>query len=40
MKLKHWVAVAFLVVGALFVLHLVMSHGGVSGFKAGIGLGG
>jgi len=38
-KLKHWVGLAFMVVGALFVLHLFMSHGGVGGFKSGIGLG-
>lgn len=40
MKLKHWVGVAFIVVGVLFTLHLFMSHGGISGFKSGIGLGG
>ena len=40
MKLKHWVGLAFVVVGVLFVAHLVMSHGGLAGFKAGIGLGG
>lgn len=40
MKLKHWVGIAFLLVGVLFIGHLVMSHGGVAGFKQGIGLGG
>jgi hypothetical protein len=40
MKLKHWVGLAFIVIGGLFVLHLTMSHGGLSGFKSGIGLGG
>jgi hypothetical protein len=37
-KLKHWVAVSFIIIGAAFVLHLVMSHGGVRGFKSGVGL--
>lgn len=39
MKLKHWVFVGLAITGGLFALHLMMSHGGVQGFKAGIGLG-
>lgn len=40
MKVKHWVYVGLGVVGALFVLHLWMSHGGVEGLKQGTGFGG
>lgn len=39
MKLKHWVFVAFVVIGVLFVWHIATSHGGVAGFKAGLGFG-
>ncbi len=39
MKLKHWVFVAIALVGAAFLAHNYMSHGGVSGIKQGIGLG-
>ena len=39
MKLKHWVAIGLIGVGALFVLHIAMSHGGFTGFKAGLGIG-
>jgi hypothetical protein len=39
-KLKHWLVIALVLVGALFVGHLIMSHGGIAGFKQGIGLGG
>ena len=39
MKLKHWVFLAFVVIGGLFVWHVYSGHGGVSGFKQGIGLG-
>lgn len=37
MKLKHWLLVFFLVVGALYVLHNYQMHGGVSGLKSGLG---
>lgn len=38
MKLKHYVALAFLAIGVLYVLHIAMNHGGVSGFKSGLGV--
>lgn len=40
MKLKHWVGLGLGAIGILFVLHVYFSHGGASGFKQGIGLGG
>lgn len=40
MKLKHWVFVALILVGGLYVWHTYSQHGGVSGFKQGIGIGG
>ena len=39
MKLKHLFALALVVIGALFLWHLYASHGGVSGFKSGLGIG-
>lgn len=39
MKLKHWVGIAFVLVGALYVLHIVTHHGGLAGFKSGLGFG-
>lgn len=39
MKLKHWIGLGFLAVGVLFVWHVATSHGGVSGFRSGLGLG-
>jgi hypothetical protein len=38
MKIKHWILVGFVVVGGLYVLHIVTHHGGVSGFTGGLGL--
>lgn len=40
MKLKHWVFIGLVAVGALYLAHNYMSHGGVQGVKQGIGLGG
>jgi hypothetical protein len=40
MKLKHWVFIALVVVGGLYLVHNYMSHGGIAGVKQGIGLGG
>jgi hypothetical protein len=38
MKLKHWLIGGLVIVGVLFTLHVYFSHGGVSGFREGIGL--
>jgi len=38
-KLKHLVFLAIFIVGALYVWHTYSMHGGVAGFKSGIGLG-
>jgi hypothetical protein len=40
MKLKHWVFIGLVAVGALYLLHNYQSHGGVAGVKQGIGLSG
>jgi hypothetical protein len=40
MKLKHWVFLGLALMGALYLGHNYLSHGGVSGVKQGIGLGG
>jgi hypothetical protein len=40
MKLKHWVLVSLILVGGLYVWHTYSMHGGTSGFKAGLGIGG
>lgn len=40
MKLKHLVFLALVIIAVLFILHNYQSHGGVSGIKQGIGLGG
>lgn len=39
MKLKHWVFLAFVIVGALFVFHQMTGHGGFAGVRSGIGFG-
>ena len=39
MKLKHWVFLALIAVGALFLWHNYSQHGGVAGVKSGIGIG-
>ena len=40
MKVKHWIVLGVLLIGALFILHNFQSHGGVSGVKHGLGFGG
>lgn len=39
MKLKHYVFLALVLVGGLYLFHNYRSHGGVSGVKQGLGLG-
>jgi hypothetical protein len=38
MRLKHWIGLGFVIVGILFVWHIYSSHGGVGGFKSGLGI--
>lgn len=38
MKLKHWVFVLFALVGALYVVHIYTSHGGMTAFRSGLKL--
>lgn len=38
MKVKHWLFLGFVVIGLLYVFHIYSSHGGVSGFKSGLGV--
>ena len=40
MKLKHWVVIGLVLIGALYVIHNFTLHGGVSGVKSGFGIGG
>lgn len=40
MKAKHWIGLALLGVALLYLFHNYQMHGGVSGFKAGLGLNG
>lgn len=40
MRLKHWVLIGFVLVGLLYVVHMFTSHGGMTGFTSGLGLGG
>lgn len=40
MKLKHWVFLGLVAIGALYLLHNYQAHGGVSGVKSGLGFGG
>jgi len=37
-KLKHWVFLTLIAVGGLYFWHTYRSHGGVAGFKSGIGI--
>lgn len=39
MRLKHWVFIGFVLVGLLYVVHMFTSHGGMTGFTSGLGLG-
>jgi hypothetical protein len=38
-KVKHWIVVILVVIGALYLLHNYMGHGGTAGVKSGLGLG-
>lgn len=38
MRLKHWLFLAIFVIGALYVWHIYSQHGGVGGFKSGLGV--
>lgn len=40
MKLKHWVFLGLVAIGALYLWHNYSSHGGVAGVKQGLGFGG
>jgi cbb3-type cytochrome oxidase subunit 3 len=37
MALKHWFFIALVIIALLYIWHIYSSHGGVSGFKAGLG---
>jgi len=37
-KLKHYLIIALILVGGLYVFHILRQHGGVSGFKSGLGV--
>lgn len=39
MKLKHWIFLGFVAIGGLYLAHVYFQHGGVSGFRSGLGLG-
>lgn len=39
MKFRHIVIVGLVLVGALYFWHTYSQHGGLGGFKAGLGLG-
>lgn len=38
MHLKHWLILALIIVGGLYTLHIYRQHGGVAGFKSGLGV--
>jgi hypothetical protein len=38
-KTRHWIFLILAVMGALYLLHNYMQHGGVMGVKSGLGLG-
>lgn len=40
MKVKHWIIVILILIGALFLWHNYQSHGGVGGVKTGLGISG
>jgi len=39
MKLRHYLILALIAVGGLYAWHIYSQHGGVSGFKSGLGIG-
>jgi hypothetical protein len=40
MKVKHWIILLLVAIGVLFLWHNYQGHGGVSGVKSGLGIGG
>lgn len=38
MGIKHYLALALIVVGGLYAYHIYSQHGGLSGFKSGLGV--
>lgn len=38
MRLKHYLILALIIVGGLYVWHMYSTHGGVGGFKQGLGI--
>jgi hypothetical protein len=39
-KLKHWIFIALVLVGGLYIWHNYSQHGGTAGLKSGLGIGG
>lgn len=39
MKVKHWLFLALILIGALYLFHNYSQHGGIAGVKSGLGLG-
>ena len=38
MNAKHWLIVALIIIGTLYVFHMWNTHGSFSQFKSGIGV--
>lgn len=38
MRTKHYLILALVVVGSLYVWHVYSQHGGMGGFKTGLGI--
>lgn len=38
MRAKHYLVLALVIVGGLYAWHIYSQHGGVSGFKSGLGV--
>lgn len=38
MRSKHYLILALIAIGALYVWHVYSQHGGMSGFKSGLGV--
>lgn len=36
--MKHYLILALIIVGGLYVFHIYTQHGGVGGFKTGLGI--
>jgi len=37
MNFRHWIVLALIIIALLYIWHVYSSHGGVQGFKAGLG---